>query len=295
MSKMFFDATVTQVRHLTPGMLRLTFTGDDFASFPGTGIPDEYLRLFFPLAETGKLHLPVISEAGGWSYPDGPDVIRCSTYTVRNHRPDRAEIDIDFVVHEGGTASEWAQRAAPGDRITINKPRGLYTPPQDYVWQLLVADATGLPALARILEQTPDHVESRVFIEVAEPTHQLDLPPHPKAMVSWLHRSGNGVAPSRITSVVRGAALPETPGYIWVAGEQKVVRAVRKFIRQELKMPAERYELVGYWTHEGEAWEARWNALPEEIRKAIDDSRDSGRDIEELTDEYHATLEKYGL
>lgn len=36
------------------------------------------------------------------------------TYTVREHREDANELDIDFAVHEpgGGLASRWAMRAA---------------------------------------------------------------------------------------------------------------------------------------------------------------------------------------
>ena len=187
---------------------------------------------------------------------------------MRRFRQEAGEVDIDFVVHDGGLASEWAQQAEPGARITINRPRGLYAPPADTVWQLLVADATGLPALSRILEQTPKHVQSRVFVEVAEADHEQELPAHPGATVTWLHKSGNGVAPSRMGEVMRAVPMPTTPGYLWVAGEQKVVRGIRKFVRGELKLPAERYELVGYWIHEGEEWEAKWEALPIDIKAA---------------------------
>jgi NADPH-dependent ferric siderophore reductase len=295
MSKMFHEATVLERRVLTPGMVRLTFGGKGLSEFSSTGIGDEYLRLFFPDTADGRLYLPEITEDGRWTYPDGQDKIRCATYTVRRFRQDAGEVDIDFVVHQGGIASEWAQQAEPGARITINRPRGLYTPPADTVWQLLVADATGLPALARILEQTPKHISSRVFVEVAEPEHEQELPAHPGATVTWLHRSGNGVAPSRMGDVVRAVPMPATPGYVWVAGEQKVVRAIRKFIRGELKLPAERYELVGYWIHEGEEWEAKWEALPSEVKAAIDAAWDSDRDPEVVQDEYEATLEKFGL
>ncbi len=295
MNNYFYEATVLSRQSLTPGMVRLTLGGKGLSDFPGTGMPDEYLRLFFADEDTGKLHLPVITDDGRWTYPDGQDVIHCSTYTVRQHRADKGEIDIDFVVHEGGRASEWAQKARPGDAITINKPRGLYTPPADIAWQVLVSDATGLPALARILEQTPKHVQSRVFIEVAAADHEQPLPHHEFATITWLHRSGNGVAPSRMADVIKAMPLSPTPGYIWVAGEQKVVRAIRKYVRQELKWPAERYELVGYWTQDSEVWDERWKKVPEEVKAAIDASWSSGRDMEELRDEYYATLEKYGL
>jgi NADPH-dependent ferric siderophore reductase len=292
MTAMFHEATVLSRQQVTPGMIRLTFGG--LAGFSSTGIGDEYLRLFFPNKQTGKLHLPHISEDGRWTYPDGQDAIVYSTYTVRRYRPEQGQLDIDFVVHEGGVASDWAQHANPGDRITINNPRGLYAPPADTVWQLLVADATGLPALSRLLEQTPRHVQSRVFIEIARAEDEQRLE-HPGATVTWLHRSGNGVAPSRMEDVVRAVPLPPTPGYIWVAGEQKAVRAIRKFVRQELKLPAERYELVAYWIANGEDWDARWDALDPAIRAQIDAAWDSGRDPEEVRDEYEATLEKFGL
>lgn len=295
MSKMFFEATVLSRSQLTPGMVRVSLGGQGLADFPSTGIGDEYLRLFFPNEKTGKVHLPHITDDGRWTYPDGQDAIRCSTYTVRRHDPAESRVDIDFVVHKGGVASEWAQKAKRGETITINKPRGLYTPPSDAAWQLLVADATGLPALSRILEQTPSDMQSRIFIEVAEAEHQQELPHHPHATVTWLHRSGNGVAPSRLTEIIRSVPLPATPGYIWVAGEQKVVRAIRKFVRQDLKLPAERYELVGYWVANGEDWDARWEALPADVKSAIEAGWDSGRDPEVVRDEYEETLEKFGL
>lgn len=296
MSQIFFDATVLSSRYLTPGMVRLTFGGAGLEGYPSTGVADEYMRFFFPNEKTGRLHLPHIDELGRWTYPDGgQEAIRCSTYTVRAYRPDAGELDIDFVVHEGGLASEWAQKARPGDRITVNRPRGIATPPTDATWQLLVCDATGLPALSRMLEQSPKNLQTRVFVEVALAEHELDLPHHDFATVTWLHRSGNGVAPSRLADVVKAMPVSPTPGYIWVAGEQKVVRSIRKYVRQELKLPTERYELVAYWTHEGEAWKAGWQALPQEIKDAIDASWSSGRDIEDLRDEYYATLEKYGL
>lgn len=95
--------------------------------------------------------------------------------------------------------------------------------------------------------------------------------------------------------VIRAVPLPATPGYVWVAGEQKVVRSIRKFVRGELKLPAERYELVGYWIHDGEEWEAKWEALPVDIKAAIDAGWNSDRDPEDVRDEYEATLEKFGL
>lgn len=296
MNKSFYEATVLSSRYLTPGMLRLTFGGEGLKGFPGTGRPDEYVRLFFPNENTGRLHLPHIDEQGRWTYPDGGQgAIRCSTYTIRDIRQDIGELDIDFVVHEGGLASDWAKGAKPGDVVTLNCPHGLYDPPRDTAWQLLICDATGLPALSRILENTPQGLQSRVFVEIAQASHRQSLPPHPNATVTWLDGSGNGVAASQLGAVMHAVPIPATPGYIWVAGEQKVVRAIRKYVRHQLKMPAERYQLVGYWIDGGEAWDARWDAVPAEVKAAIEAGWTSGRDPELVRDEYEATLEKFGL
>lgn len=294
MTQMFHEATVLARRQLSPAMVRLTLGGEGMKAFASSGVADEYLRLFFPHAETGQLHLPHI-ENGRWHYPDGRDKVCCSTYSVRRYHADRGAVDIDFVLHEGGRASAWAQSAQPGERITINTPHGLYAPPRDTQWQVLLADATGLPALSRILEQTPEHVRSTVFVEIAASTHQLSLPAHPKASVTWLVNSGNGVAPSRLGELMRSLDWPRTPGYVWAAGEQKAVRAMRKFLRGELNYPAERYALVGYWIDNASAWTSKWNALPPAVKMAIDAGWLSDRDREAVRDDYEATLEKFGL
>jgi len=294
MTNRFHRATVLRNTALTPGMVRLTLGGEGLRNFRSTGIGDEYLRLFFPDDSTGELALPIIDEKGRWTYPEGPSKVRCSTYTVRRFRADLGEIDIDFVVHEGGLASEWAQRAAPGEVITINSPRGLFMPPEETDWYLMVADAAGLPALARIVEEMPETAPVRVFIEVADPAHEQTLRFGPNVTLTWLH-GGNGYGPSGLEEAVRRVPLPETPGYVWASAEQKVVRAIRKYVRHELKFMPARYELVGYWVDKQNDWNLRWDALDSGVREQIEAAWASGRDPEQVRDEVDATFEKLGL
>lgn len=293
MSTPFFRADVLRRKVLTPGMVRVTLGGAGLRGFRSTGIGDEYLRLFFPDATTGELALPSIDENGHWSYPEGPSKVNCSTYTVRRFDAAAGELDIDFVVHEGGTASEWAQAAKPGDHITINLPRGLYKLPDGAQWQVFLTDATGLPALSRMLEQS-EPISTRVFIEVADPSHQLQLPSGDHLNITWLF-GGNGVSESRLADVAKRVPLPSTVGYIWAAGEQKVVRSIRKFVRQELQLPASQYELVGYWVEKQQEWDARWEALDPTVRTTIEAAWASDRDPEEVQDEVEASFEKLGL
>jgi NADPH-dependent ferric siderophore reductase len=72
------------------------------------------------------------------------------TYTVREHRKDVGELDIDFAVHGpgGSPATRWAARASEGSRVALLGPvvednGGVdFQPPRDADWVLLTADET---------------------------------------------------------------------------------------------------------------------------------------------------------
>lgn len=246
-ARAFHEAIVVRRALLTPGMVRLTFAGEGLSAFRSTGIGDEYVRLFFPDPATGELVLPQIDGDGRWTWPAERERVRYSTYTVRRFDRQAAELDIDFVLHEGGMASDWAMGAQPGERIVINSPRGLYEPPDDLRWQVLLADATGLPAVSRLLEQTPAHVASHVVIEVAEEAHAQPLPNHPLANVTWVYGSGNGIAPSALKHAFSLMPSAEGTGYLWAGAEQKVIRDLRRLARDMPAFRDDRHKLVAYW------------------------------------------------
>jgi NADPH-dependent ferric siderophore reductase len=248
----FHETTLARREMLTPGMVRLTFSGEGLANFRSTGIPDEYIRLFFPDPDSGELILPAIDGEGRWTFPEERHRVRYSTYTVRRFDAVSRELDIDLVVHEGGQASDWAMTASVGERIVINNPRGLYVPPTDLRWQLLIADATGLPAVARILEQTPAGIFSDIFVELAEEAHVQALPDHPGARVTWLTGSGNGIADSKIGGLLANAPGAQDGGYLWVAGEKSAVRELREQARSLPCFINGRQKLVAYWSRSPE-------------------------------------------
>lgn len=290
--------TVLQRRLVTPGMVRITLGGEGLAPFATTGIGDEYVRLFFPDLETGELVLPDVDEKGFWKWPEGRKPAHCECYTIRAARRGEsgAEIDLDFVIHEGGRASEWAQRAEPGQTIALREPYGIYEAPANADWHLFVCDATGLPALGRLLEMLPAGAEARAIVEIPGTAHEQQFETQADLRLVYLHGSGNGVAPSRLEAAVRGVSVPEgrTP-YVWVAAESKAVRPIRKYLRHELGWHVSRYSVTGYWTDKLSEWEQRWEALDPAIKQQIDDLWRSERDGEEIADEVEATMEKFGL
>jgi hypothetical protein len=40
---------------------------------------------------------------------------------------------------------------------------------------------------------------------------------------------------------------PAGDGYFWMAGESAQMRAIRKHLMRERKLPSDRYDVMGYW------------------------------------------------
>ncbi|MFE4667828.1 siderophore-interacting protein [Streptomyces sp. NPDC056716] len=291
-------AAVARVRRLTGTMIRVTLTGGDLPDFRSTGVGDEYVRLFFPHGpDRHDLSLPVV-RGNGWETPEGRPTAPMRTYTIRAVRPESAEIDIDFVLHDHGVAATWAAAARPGDPIGLNSPTGLYDPPADVTRQILVCDQTGLPALARILENTPHSVATRAVIEVPGEQAVQPLPPHPDTKVTWTY-GGNGHTPSRLADLVTAAIPPDTDldgTYVWVAGETTALRAVRKHLRKTLALASARFKVVGYWVPGADSWTERYESLPERVKSELAALWEAPTDdLEDVTIEYENRLTGLGL
>ena len=79
------------------------------------------MKVFLP---SGGVAEPALPSYG----PDGPtfdDALprpNIRTYTPRRFDAAALELTVDFVIHEGGPASDWAAHAAPGDKAAIAGP-----------------------------------------------------------------------------------------------------------------------------------------------------------------------------
>lgn len=287
-----WTARVLRTEDLTPAMRRVVFGGPGLTGYRSTGIGDEYVRLIFPAGGSPEPVLPSVTD-GQLDY-GSIDLGTMRTYTVRAFDAAAGELTIDFVVHQGGVAAAWATAAKPGDLVGINTPSELYSPPDGLTWQVLVADCAGLPAAARLLEASPPGVRTRVVLEVPDADHRLELSVPPGVEVQWVH-GGNGVAPSRLEEVVRSLPRPDGTGYLWVAGESRVLRGVRKYLRKELGLPASTFKAVGYWTERAEVWHRRYQALDDDTKAALDAIWDADSELVDLELRYDEQLSRLGL
>ncbi len=284
---------VARTLDLSPSLRRIVFGGPELAAFASTGSPDEYLRVIVPAPGDSEPRLPAVTD-GVLDY-GSIDLDLLRTYTVRRHDPATGEVTIDFVLHDHGVVTSWARAALPGDIVGLNLPTGMYDAPADLAWQVLVADCAALPALARILEQTPARIRNRVVVEVPGEEHRVDLRHHPCTEVTWVY-GGNGHGPSRLEEVVRSLPHPETAGgYVWVAGETRVLRGVRRYLRRELGLSPSRYKAVGYWTERAEEWHQRYDALDDTTRQSLEALWAEDRPEDDIEAEYDDRLTALGL
>lgn len=197
-------AEVVKVVRLSPSFVRITLGGPGLAGFGSAGA-DQRIKLLFAPPGTDEVESV---DGDDWylrwrALPDDRRPLR-RTYTVRAHRPDQQQIDVDFVLHGGadepsGPASAWAARARPGDRLGVIGPDrpgtgrwwGVeWAPPATAKQALIAGDETALPAISAILEALRPGLRARVLVELPGPgdVPTWDVPA--AADVRWLVRQG---------------------------------------------------------------------------------------------------------
>lgn len=231
---------------LTPHLVRITLIGEELALLTVDG-PAAQVKLVFPAPGQERPALPVMGETGlVWPPDEPPPVMR--TYTPRRFDAAGRELDIDFVLHDrGGTASTWARRARPGDRMVVAAGRGRYEPDPAADWHLVAGDETALPAIATIVAALPAGTPGMVFVEVPGAEERVPLDSDARLRTVWLDR--DGAAPGEVLErALRAASLPAGDGRVFVAAEAGAVRRIRRYLLTERGFEKEQLYTRGYWT-----------------------------------------------
>jgi NADPH-dependent ferric siderophore reductase len=217
-------------------MVRVTFTSPELADFGWNG-PAAHLKLIF--GQPGDASSPAVAS-------EARPTMR--TYTPRRFDREARELDIDFVLHGEGPASTWAAQAATGQTLTIAGPGRHYVVDEAADWFLLVGDDTAIPAISTILESLPAKTIARVFIEVTDGDDEIELPQHPNATVTWLHRGPDPThAGGPLEATLKNYVMPEGSGRIYVACEAGAMRRIRSHLLMDKTINREHVITRGYW------------------------------------------------
>ncbi|MRK00024.1 siderophore-interacting protein [Aeromicrobium sp. S22] len=261
-----YTATVLGRRQLSAHLVTVTLGG--LRGWASTGVPDEYIRVLIPPAGA-ELALPQIDEKWTISYPEGAIEPDFRVYTISDHRVVDGEtrVDLDIALHDEGVGSSWARSCRPGDVVGVIEPHGLYAAPVDVGWQLLVADITGLPAVARILRGLSAQQKAVVHVVLTDPGDQIALPSAADVDLTWQVVAKETDVCEALTAAVTSRELPDGDRYVWLAGEARSSRAVRRHLRRELRWPQADFYTCGYWQIDAEKWNARYEEVAEEVVK----------------------------
>lgn len=242
----FREMTVVRAAQVTPLMRRVTLRGKNLERFARNGL---HVRLLFPPRPGVAAAWPVIGEDGRQAWPDGERPIS-RVYTIRRIDVAAGEIDIDFVLHEGDEmpGAQFGRDAMPGDTVGMTGPGGGTLPhSRRYVF---AGDETALPAISRMLEELPSTASAVAFVEIAAPSERQTLAMGTGIDLRFLSRDGR---PAGSTDLLLDSLraldeeLWESDPYVWVGCEQTASRQIRKFLKQERRLPRNRFLAAAYW------------------------------------------------
>jgi NADPH-dependent ferric siderophore reductase len=231
---------VIRSERITPTMQRVTLGGDDLADFP-PGMESAHIKLILPDGRQDLVGFRDLLASGSKTLPR-------RTYTVRHHRHEPSEMDVDFVVHEGGgPACGWALAARPGDFVGVGGPGPVKKPFDGANWYLFGADMAAIPAAAAALEALPGDAVGHAVFEI---THDDDIQPmNPPAGIRfhWLVHEDPHTSSEQQLEFFRALSWPKGIAGIFVAGESGAVSGLRKFLVTERGLDKRAMYISAYW------------------------------------------------
>ena len=210
---------VASVQHPSPGFVSIRLQGDDLIDFPSQSF-DDHIKVFVP--------------------QDGAEAIR-RDYTPRCFDAATGDLTIEFALHEGGAASDWASRLQAGDRVQVAGPKGSMVIPMDYQWYWLIGDPTSLPAISRFLEEAPVGCKVTVVCQITNEGDQREFATAANADVYWVSDY------QQLLATVHELELPAGEGFVWGGLEGHTVARLRTMVLEQKGHPREHSKLSAYW------------------------------------------------
>jgi NADPH-dependent ferric siderophore reductase len=237
---------VVSVSRIAPRLVSVLVTGESLEGF-ATAAPTAHMKVLLP-PDGQELVLPEQGPDGPVYTDDAPRPVM-RTYTPRRFDPATSTLEIQFVLHGDGPASEWAERAAAGDQIAVAGPGGRFVLDETVPHWWIAADESAIPAVGTLLEALPASATADVHIEVASAADEIELTGADvaaKTTVTWHHRRSADGFGVELDEAAHAAELPEG-ARVWVACEASAMRGIRRYFTRERGLPVGSLVTRGYW------------------------------------------------
>lgn len=239
-----YFAEVVRAEDVTLHMRRVFFSCADLSPFLDG---DMHVRVLVPPQGRAPVW-PSYRPNGRIGWPEGKDALVVRPYTIRSIDKDRGELAIDFFQHpEPGIVTpgaDFARNAVPGMRIGLLGPGSGGFPEGDDLF--LAGDESGLPAIARIIEEAPAGTRIKALIEVIDGAEEQPLPSAATLDVVWRHRSDPRNAGPFSEAIAAALADVGPEAFVWVACEKVDIRAVRAILKRRDHDRRKKY-VAWYW------------------------------------------------
>ncbi len=239
-------ARVAERQTLSSGLIRITVSGDDLADFVSLDASDD-MKLIIPYPDQDLPDMPVIVDGRQvWSEGIRPPIRR--EYTPRSFDPVARTVTIDFVVHGDGPASAWADTAEIGRAIGIVGPKRSRLVRAEFDWFLMIGDETGLPSIARRLEEMAPGKRAVAIVEVNQPENEQRIETAADANIVWAHRNGVPAGQSHaLEEALRSTIFPNGEYFVWAGSEATTLKPIRRHLLDERGARTEWSRVTGHW------------------------------------------------
>jgi NADPH-dependent ferric siderophore reductase len=263
---------VLRTERLSPHWMRITLGGREIDRFTPMGF-DQWFRIFLPLGgDAGLDRIPAKANKlfGYLRYLRIPDGMRpvMRNYSVRAFRAATAdtpaELDVDFVLHGSavsngraggangiaGPASRWAETCAPGESVVIIDEGLGFNPDRGTDRVLLVADETGVPAVAGVCASLPASAAGVALLEVPSAEDALEFERPAGVDVRWIvrdHGERPGVPALAALRALDAGDLAGAGLHAFIVGEQSLPTEARRHLVGERGVSKDQVSFVGYW------------------------------------------------
>lgn len=234
---------VDEAEDLTPTVRRIVLRPMDAGTgVESRGLVGEYVRIVVPPATQQSVPAPEWRETKNgwwpvWEKPAPPT----RKYTIRRYWEESGAIEINVTLHDDGPGTTWACTAQPGMTSYVLGPKSGLQISYDYDYYLMVCDETGLPSVARWLEQLPATAHGRVWVRVPGPKSVQKLSAPVGVEVHWQFSDDD------VIEAVTQTPRPAGEAFAWLVGESGLIRPLRTWLRDTWQLEkSDRYS-SNYW------------------------------------------------